>query len=253
MKLPIACLILILWCAGNAVAAETSNTQVPSPVPSERPAESEVQTIPDDFLGLADLRGRVNSEIASLETEERQINETLPKAQSQRERLESIRKSIADLEAKRSKTAAEQARLAELNQRLQFGEQFSTADPQKLSERLGEIAQLLLTKRDLSGRIQKKIASMFSPEQKFKYTMSITFAILIALVIGGFFAVAFKDNSVRQAIFSHETGIQFLTLFSLVIAIILFGITQILEGKELAALLGGLAGYILGRTAPKPS
>ena len=46
---------------------------------------------------------------------------------------------------------------------------------------------------------------------------------------------------------------QFLTLFSLVIAIILFGITQILEGKELAARLGGLSGYILGRTTPKES
>jgi presenilin-like A22 family membrane protease len=44
-----------------------------------------------------------------------------------------------------------------------------------------------------------------------------------------------------------QSGIQFLTLFSLVIAIILFGITDILEGKELAALLGGLSGYILGR------
>src|SRR6476620_2525461 len=51
----------------------------------------------------------------------------------------------------------------------------------------------------------------------------------------------------RRAIFSGETGIQFLTLFSVVIAIILFGIINILEGKELAALLGGLSGYILGR------
>ncbi len=39
-----------------------------------------------------------------------------------------------------------------------------------------------------------------------------------------------------------QSGIQFLTLFSLVIAIILFGI----KGKELAALLGGLSGYIFG-------
>lgn len=38
-----------------------------------------------------------------------------------------------------------------------------------------------------------------------------------------------------------QSGIQFLTLFSLVIAIILFGITGILKGKELAALLGGLS------------
>jgi hypothetical protein len=38
-----------------------------------------------------------------------------------------------------------------------------------------------------------------------------------------------------------------------VIAIILFGITGILEGKELSALLGGLSGYILGRTSDRPT
>jgi hypothetical protein len=40
-------------------------------------------------------------------------------------------------------------------------------------------------------------------------------------------------------------------LFFLVIAIILFGILRILEGKELSALLGGLSGYILGRGTAK--
>lgn len=75
------------------------------------------------------------------------------------------------------------------------------------------------------------------------------FAALVGLVIIGFFAVAFRDEKIRQTIFSGQAGIQFLSLFSLVIAIILFGITGILEGKELAALLGGISGYILGRVA----
>jgi hypothetical protein len=77
--------------------------------------------------------------------------------------------------------------------------------------------------------------------------MSIAFAALIGLVIAGFFWLSNKDESMRRAIFSGQTGIQFLTLFSIVIAIILFGITSILQDKELAALLGGLSGYILGR------
>src|ERR1043165_8065053 len=81
--------------------------------------------------------------------------------------------------------------------------------------------------------------------------MSGAFAALIAIVIGGFFLLASRDEVMRRAIFSGETGIQFLTLFSLVIAIILFGIINILEGKELAALLGGLSGYILGRTSQR--
>lgn len=77
--------------------------------------------------------------------------------------------------------------------------------------------------------------------------MSAVFAVLVAGVIGGFFWIATKDETVRRAIFSGTAGIQFVTLFSVVIAIILFGIIEILEGKELAALLGGLSGYILGR------
>ena len=51
----------------------------------------------------------------------------------------------------------------------------------------------------------------------------------------------------------NRLGIQFITLFALVIAIILFGITGILEGKELSALLGGLSGYILGRSTTTKS
>jgi hypothetical protein len=101
--------------------------------------------------------------------------------------------------------------------------------------------------------IQVAISEIRTPEQDFKMTMSSIFALLIGLVIFGFFGLAFKDDIIRRAIFSGETGIQFLTLFSIVIAIILFGITSILEGKELAALLGGLSGYILGRYSSSTS
>ena len=73
------------------------------------------------------------------------------------------------------------------------------------------------------------------------------FGALVGAVIIGFFAIALLSEEVRKAIFAGDSGIQFVTLFSLVIAIILFGVLKILEGKELAALLGGLSGYILGR------
>jgi small-conductance mechanosensitive channel len=92
-------------------------------------------------------------------------------------------------------------------------------------------------------------------KQTFKKSMSIVFAAIVGLVILGFFAVALQDVQVRREIFAGQAGMQFITLFSLVIAIILFGITGVLEGKELSALLGGLAGYILGRSgssAPAP-
>jgi hypothetical protein len=111
--------------------------------------------------------------------------------------------------------------------------------------------------------IEDDLSALFSQiekEQNFKANMSTTFAYLVGAVIFGFFVVALWDETVRVPIFSHESGIQFITLFSLVIAIILFGIVGILEGKELAALLGGLSGYILGRgtgtsraAAPQPA
>ena len=91
-------------------------------------------------------------------------------------------------------------------------------------------------------------ANVVGPQQHFKLEMSIIFSLLVAIVIVCFFYIAGHDERVRQQIFSGQAGIQFVTLFSLVIAIILFGIIDILEGKELAALLGGLSGYILGRS-----
>jgi hypothetical protein len=109
--------------------------------------------------------------------------------------------------------------------------------------------QLSQKQRELSN-VENKITNFLSLEvnvQRFKREVSLYFAGLVAIVIIGFFYIAHGDEKVRQAIFSGTAGIQFVTLFSLVIAIILFGITTILEGKELAALLGGLSGYILGR------
>ena len=121
------------------------------------------------------------------------------------------------------------------------------------------------TEKDLRGKgkeldeLEAEIGAFLTPEilfQKFKSDMSTTFAYLVAAVVVGFFFVAFWDKKVRRAIFGGTEGIQFVTLFSIVIAIILFGITGILEGKELAALLGGLSGYILGRgtgASPAPT
>ena len=80
--------------------------------------------------------------------------------------------------------------------------------------------------------------------------MSLIFAFLVGFVIVGFFVVAFRDERVETRDFLQGPSWYSVcdTLFSLVIAIILFGIIDILEGKELAALFGGLSGYILGRS-----
>ncbi len=89
--------------------------------------------------------------------------------------------------------------------------------------------------------------------QSFKSEVSLYFTAIVGLMILSFFGLLFFDPSIRATIFSSPSAIQFITLFSLVIAIILFGITGILESKELSALLGGLSGYILGRYSNEAS
>jgi predicted nucleic acid-binding Zn-ribbon protein len=100
--------------------------------------------------------------------------------------------------------------------------------------------------------VEEMISEILNPkmeENKFRLWATGAFTILVGVLILGFFYILRGNDKIKEAIFSGDSGIQFLTLFSLVIAIILFGITRVLEGKELAALLGGLSGYILGRVA----
>jgi hypothetical protein len=105
--------------------------------------------------------------------------------------------------------------------------------------------------RNLLNRIDEQVTELMIPESEqssYKTEISLFFTVIMGLLIVLFFMISFWDEKVRQAIFSGQAGIQFVTLFSLVIAIILFGIVGILEAKELSALLGGISGYILGRT-----
>lgn len=129
-------------------------------------------------------------------------------------------------------------------------------------EKLTRLRRQLATMRDHQLRLDDMINTLLIPataQNEFKERIATYFAGLVGMVIIGFFAISFRDEGVRRSIFSSQSGIQFLTLFSLVIAIILFGITGILGDKELAALLGGLSGYILGRVgtseerAPAPA
>lgn len=99
-------------------------------------------------------------------------------------------------------------------------------------------------------QLEQRIASLFDASRdvnKFRSNVTYTFGVLVFVVIVGFYFIAWYKQGVATTIFSGAMGMQFVTLFLIVIAIILFGIMGTLEGKELAALLGGLSGYILGR------
>jgi hypothetical protein len=126
----------------------------------------------------------------------------------------------------------------------------------RLSEQTEKLPQIQLSYQRLLGEIDDLVNQLFiasDASNSFRLRMSVAFSILVGLVIVGFFIVAYTNDEVKKSIFSNESGIQFITLFCLVVAIILFGIINILEGKELSALLGGLSGYILGRGTPTNS
>ena len=118
----------------------------------------------------------------------------------------------------------------------------------------GKVQEVLKKTDKLSG-VGAKVTELNNTSyvsQNFKKQISWSFAFLVGLVIVGFFIVAYKDEKIRKSIFSGDSGLQFITIFSIIIAIILFGITEVLGGKEIAGLIGGISGFILGRTSSQP-
>jgi hypothetical protein len=235
--------LLALWLCGCGVAAaqEAGTTTIP-PQASQTPAKvncNEVVNKEDNLNEVAEKRDTITAESSALEQKIAQLNSQIASAPTAAQ-LESRRKERAELLAKSKPSDADKARIAELDD----------TDVKSREELRAEVKadEAALASKKAEGRcVQQAINSIYSPEQTFKKWMSITFAVLIGLVIFGFFILSGIDRSVRRAIFAGQTGMQFLTLFSIVIAIILFGITSILGDKELSALLGGLSGYILGR------
>jgi uncharacterized protein YjdB len=201
------------------------------------------------FMEYADVRGELKNDIPDLQRDIEELQATkIPQARKAEQDLEETGQKLQALEAKPNKTAPDQEQINSLTAlKASLQNILGGNTLESYQEELIQKQNALAEKKVQLRCVEEKISEMLSPEQSFKYWMSLFFAILIALVITGFFVLSAMDKSLRNAIFSGQSGIQFLTLFSLVIAIILFGITGILQDKELAALLGGLSGYILGR------
>ena len=108
----------------------------------------------------------------------------------------------------------------------------------RLDEKIRTIAD---QKQDM---IQKLESNFY-----FRLVVSIAFSAIVFLVISKFFEIINRRDKVVYELFLSQQGIQVITLFLIVISIILLGLLGILESKELSALLGGLSGYILGRTS----
>jgi hypothetical protein len=106
-------------------------------------------------------------------------------------------------------------------------------------------------------KCDRNIDASLVPEirkQQDRTSISLIFAGLVLLLMAMFFAVVyFRSDKDLSAILLTDGGLQFVTIFILIIAIILFGILNILEGRELAAIISGISGYILGRNAKIPT
>ncbi len=111
----------------------------------------------------------------------------------------------------------------------------------------------ITTFRDDLTRSEDAIDAALRSENRdmlFKAAITAFFSLLIGVMIYRFFQ-AIHDGAGPKVggLLLSDGGLQFVTIFVLIIAIILFGILNILEGRELAAILSGIAGYILGRGA----
>ncbi len=131
---------------------------------------------------------------------------------------------------------------------------------QELTEKSGRLPSLTAELKKKRDDIEQKRASIAELEERigialnietekyfYRSIVSLIFASIVFFLVYRFFSVVDSDDAVRKSIFSGDAGIQFITLFSIVIAVILFGILEILGSNELSALLGGLSGYILGK------
>ena len=235
--------ILLVVCCASVASAQPAQ---PTPTPIDL---GEVK----DFRLLFEERETLIDDIKKLETVIEDLNEQLrdvpPRAQ-----LEGDLNRLKGLLAKEQKAVPkpDDAQLATLQRSID-----ETTEKLETAQNAPQL-QIKKDERDAKRRrltlVEQKIASLFDDKRDVSYFRAISTVIvglLIAVVVGGFYLIAWKKDGIAARIFGGEMGMQFVTLFLIVIAIILFGIMGTLEGRELAALLGGLSGYILGKASLK--
>ena len=224
------------------------------------------QTNRPDFASLKNKRIQTIAAIDNLRNKIRQLEndiEGLPSpSEIESDYLQPAQEDITNLQDRldkaRKETQPDEESIGRIETDLQKRKkdlakyQRDMARKSKIEKDIEQDRNLLKQHEEQLFNIEGQINDLLAVDvvaQNFKSQISLYFAVLVGFMILCFFGIAFYDPGVRVTIFSGQAGMQFVTLFSLIIAIILFGITGILEDKELAALLGGLSGYILGRYA----
>lgn len=152
-------------------------------------------------------------------------------------------RTVDDLRGRRTDIEQRIKAITERQQRLA-----TNRDEQRKKRDELEIRQARLV--ELEDRIGVAL-STGTNQYVYRTVVSLIYAAIVAFLVLQFFRVVQQNEEVRKSIFTGDTGIQFITLFSIVIAVILFGILEILGANELSALLGGLSGYILGKSSSR--
>lgn len=192
----------------------------------------------------------IRSDLARAKGEESETQKRLDSLKAARANASEIQKAEEDLRSRRRFVSSVEAALRDTEirekARSERNRTLSTLNIEREN-----LASQLLTYQRLLGSIDDMVNQLFiasDATNSFKLRMSIAFSALVGVVIIGFFGIAWSNDEIKKTIFANEAGIQFITVFSIVIAVILFGIIGVLESKELSALLGGLSGYILGKS-----
>jgi len=239
------------------LAASVASTQdATTPAATSTAATGEPAKKPLDIAKTNDFRLLFEERdvlIEQLTSTDRRIEE-LSVALKNLPPVSTLEKSVTT--AKRDLQKAQSAHTPD-SARIELIEQYLDGAEKDLAtlQSSGPLLEDARVKREAAVRrlftVEQRIASLFDASKdtnRFRTNVTYTFGVLVFIVIAGFYFIA-QSRDIAKTIFSGEMGMQFVTLFLIVIAIILFGIMGTLEGKELAALLGGLSGYILGRTS----
>ena len=120
------------------------------------------------------------------------------------------------------------------------------------------IVLMNLKSRHINDEITKatsEVDRIFSSEREVSSLTSLIsgiFILILTVLLAGFFGLLlFKSDTTIARDFLSGSGLQFMALFALILCIAMFGVLKIIDGKELATMLSGIAGFILGKGYPE--
>ncbi len=240
-------------------------TQLKTSQEELRAAENEIREIELELPGIRDELAIYNSTIRSEQAFQEFIDRNSAEIDSHKARLEEPGVLQDEIDRKSARIAtleqriqdAKDRREEQLSKQTELEQTIQQAEARQLELRQGVIVaqRLIATSEQSVFAIDAKIEVLLGQldeQSDFRFWITLAFILLVGGVIFWVARITNDHADVRQTVFAGDKGLQFVTLFALIIAIILFGIVGILSGRELSALLGGISGFILGRAGQQP-